>query len=112
MESSRPSTGESLASAMGWAELEDEMLHSSQESWQSIHEADIYRTPSDPGDSADESAGTPLSQGTEQAWWVEQLLQHTQNYRYKDPAQTSVKLLSGCSGMAAEAFALQEPHIQ
>ena len=98
---------------MGWAELEDEMLHSSQESWRSIHEADIYRTPSDPGNSADESAGTPLSQGAQQAWWAELLLQHAENlnYRYKDPAQTSVKLLSGCSGMAAEAFALQEPRI-
>ena len=93
---------------MGWAELEEECFHTCHERWQNIQEADILRTTSEPGNSADESSGTPLSQGTEQPWWVAEVLKHTRSYRFQDPRATSIRLLSGCTGMAAEAFALQD----
>ena len=93
---------------MGWEELEQECLQSSQRKWDVIADADVFRTESDPGDSADESSGTPLSQGGDSPWWVPLLLKHVQHYMYQDIALApSIKLMSGCSGMLAEAFALQ-----
>ena len=93
---------------MGWDELEEESLELSRNRWDRIADAERFRTENDPGDSADEDSGTPLSQGGDVPWWVEKLLGHAQQYSYQDIAQAPpVKLLSSCSGMMAEAFALQ-----
>ena len=97
-------------STMGWEELEAECLQSSQESGEKIQEAECFRTPSEPGESADEqsSCSSQLSQGIVQPWWVQLLLKHASKYSYQDVSASEVRILSGCSGMAAEAFALQD----
>ncbi|CAE7487841.1 unnamed protein product [Symbiodinium sp. KB8] len=95
---------------MAWDTLVQECLASSQEKCDLVEEAEVYRPLSDPGDSADESsAGTSSSQqaGLE-AWWVTLLEKHTRDYSYRCPSTCTIRLISGCSGMLAEAFALQD----
>ena len=94
---------------MAWDLLMAECLASSEENCEQMEDAEVYRPLSDPGDSADESsAGTSSSQDGSEAWWVTLLEQHTRGYRFQSPRDSSVTLVSGCSGMLAEAFALQD----
>ena len=94
---------------MAWDELLAECLAHSQMNVERIEDAEVYRAPSDPGESADESsAGTSSSQDGSEAWWVTLLEEHTKGYCFKCPRASSLTLISGCSGMLAEAFALQD----
>ena len=100
---------------MGWEDLEDEILESSQEHIERVEAAEEYRTHSDPGESAEEDVSTsPVrspavnSQGQDSVWWVKLLKQHTAAYKAADFEGTRVRLISGCSGMLSEAFALKD----
>ncbi|CAE7938635.1 unnamed protein product [Symbiodinium necroappetens] len=94
---------------MAWDSLVAECLASAQEPCEQVEDAEVYRPESDQGDSADESsAGTSSSQDGPEAWWVTLLEKHTKEYHYPSPRSSSLTLVSGCSGMLAEAFALQE----
>ena len=90
---------------MGWAQLEASLNLQA-----ATAEAEENRTPSDPGDSCDESTGILSQESCESpAWWADQLLQHARDFSFASPESVKVRVLSGCTGLSAETFALKDP---
>ena len=98
---------------MGRSDLEDEVQCVSQDIADRVEDAEDYRTPSDPGDSAEEcsvQSSQSSSGSASKCWWVTNLLEHVSEYGVTKESikSTSVHLVSGCSGLLAEGFALKD----
>ena len=96
---------------MGWEELDSRFLRLSQDSIDSIEEADaIGLSEGSDGGASVMSAenGSGPSEGSADMgdlWWVDELKRCTAHMKYASFQRLT--LLSACSGMLAEGFALK-----
>ena len=105
--------------AMGWCDLDESFLQLSQQSADSMEEAEAARL-SDGGSDcepaqpefASGSNGSGLGSGSgagdQSLWWAELLKESTAHLRMHESTSTEPwTIVSACSGMLAEAFVLQ-----
>ncbi|CAE6969868.1 unnamed protein product [Symbiodinium sp. CCMP2592] len=104
---------------MGWCDLDEDFLELSQKSADSVEAAEAARL-SDGGSDCEPAqpefgsgsngcwSGSGSGSGDQSPWWVELLKDSTAHLRtHESPATGPMTIVSGCSGMLAEAFVLQ-----